>query len=70
MTSGTRAKRWGLFYQKPGSHLSAPALSVDPTSSHPQFQIRALESQKRQQELVLRRKTQEVSVGPHVAPFS
>ena len=29
--------------------------------SHPQFQIRALESQKRQQEMVLRRKTQEVS---------
>lgn len=27
----------------------------------PQFQIRALESQKRQQEMVLRRKTQEVS---------
>lgn len=29
-----------------------------------QFQIRALESQKRQQELVLRRKTQEVSEVP------
>lgn len=29
--------------------------------SLPQFQIRALESQKRQQELVLRRKTQEVT---------
>lgn len=36
--------------------------------SHPQFQIRALESQKRQQEMVLRRKTQEVSET--LLPFS
>lgn len=38
--------------------------------SHPQFQIRALESQKRQQEIVLRRKTQEVSGAPHYSPLS
>lgn len=36
--------------------------------SRPQFQIRALESQKRQQEMVLRRKTQEVSET--LLPFS
>lgn len=43
-----------------------PALSVPPPT---QFQIRALESQKRQQELVLRRKTQEVSeAGPTQPP--
>lgn len=36
--------------------------------SHPQFQIRALESQKRQQEMVLRRKTQEVNKT--LLPFS
>lgn len=36
----------------------------DPNSlSLVQFQIRALESQKRQQEIVLRRKTQEVRGG-------
>lgn len=37
-----------------------------------QFQIRALESQKRQQEIVLRRKTQEVRKGGflHIAPSS
>lgn len=37
-----------------------------------QFQIRALESQKRQQEIVLRRKTQEVRKGGflHKAPSS
>lgn len=57
----------------PEARLSAPCPSPECGPhflSHPQFQIRALESQKRQQELVLRRKTQEVSAAPPRQPPS
>lgn len=48
----------------PGTVTIAGVSGQDPNSlSLVQFQIRALESQKRQQEIVLRRKTQEVRGG-------
>lgn len=51
--------RWGNLLIDGTNYSQSKRTEV--LHSLPQFQIRALESQKRQQELVLRRKTQEVT---------